>query len=400
MSFASGQPVAWPVPPDWKRPVRESLSWLTDVMQAPTSGVTQHRGLREAPRRSFTFDMVAQGQERRVAEALIADRGGRGDWALPIWPDVQLLGSGVALGAETIPCDPVDRDFVAGGRALLWRSLRQWELVEVADVTEDSLALSGATTQAWPAGTRLYPVRRARLSDGPEETIWTDLSGRRSLTFQIQEACNWPAELPAMTYLGHPVLEHASDAGEDGNVSYARILEGSDNDSALPATFDLAGRGFRTQSHRWRLWGRAERSAFRGLLYGLCGRRVPIWVPSGQQDLRATASIESASTALTVEWAGYTLYGRQQPNRRDLRIVLNDGSAFMRRVTASSESGENEILTLSSALGQAVAPGAIRRIEWMPLCIQASDTVEIEHATDLAGSASASTPFTAVVPDV
>lgn len=400
MSFASGSPVVWPVPPDWRNPVRESLAWLTDVLQAPATGVTQHRSLRQAPRRTFTFDVVAAGQERRVADALIADRGGRSDWALPIWPDVQYLAAPLSSGATTIPCDPAYRDFVGGGRALLWRSLRQWELVTIDEVGEDGLELASATTQAWPAGTRLYPVRRARLADGPEETLWTDLSGRRTLTFLVQEACDWPAQLPATEYLGHPVLEHVSDAGENGSLSYARILTDEDNDVGLPATFDLAGRAFRAQSHRWRLWGAAERAAFRSLLYGLRGRQVPLWVPSGLQDLKATASIGSSSTWLTVEWAGYTLYGRQQPNRRDVRIVLHDGTAFIRRITGSAESGANEVLQLSSALGQTVAPGAIRRIEFLTLCTLASDEVVIEHHADLAGAARASTPFTAVVPDV
>ena len=125
-----------------------------------------------------------------------------------------------------------------------------------------------------------------------------------------------------------------------------------------------------------------------------------MWVPSGLQDLRATAPITAASTALAVEWAGYTLYGRQQPHCRDLRIVLHDGTAFMRRVTDSAVAGDGEVLQLDAPLGQLVQPGAIRRIEWMRLCTLASDQIEIEHHHDLAGMARALTPFTAVLPDV
>jgi hypothetical protein len=399
VTFVLGQQVAWPVPPDWKRPVRETLAWRTDILRAAT-GVTQHRALRLVPRRSFAFEVVAEGQERRVADALVADRGGRGDWALPIWPDVQHLAAALPAESATVPCITAHRDFVAGGRAMLWRSLRQWELVQVEGVLPGGLELATPTQQAWPAGTRLYPVRTARLVDNAEESLWTDLAGRRGLTFAVEEPCDWPPQPPAATYLGHPVLQHASDATEDGRASWSRQMAEADNDTAPPFVADVAGRVFATVDHRWRLWGPAERAAFRGLLYALRGRQTPVWVPSGLQDLRATAPITAASTALAVEWAGYTLYGRQQPHCRDLRIVLHDGTAFMRRVTDSAVAGDGEVLQLDAPLGQLVQPGAIRRIEWMRLCTLASDQIEIEHHHDLAGMARALTPFTAVLPDV
>lgn len=399
MTFAAGQPVPWPVPPDWRRPVRETLAWQTDVLRAAT-GWSQHRALRLAPRRSFTFDVVAEGQERRVADALVADRGGRGSWALPVWPDGQRLASPLATGSTTVPCATMHRDFAAGGRALLWRGLREWELVQVLAVEADALQLAMPTAQAWPTGTRLYPVRAARLADGPEETLWTDLAGRRALTFVVDEPCDWPAQLPGMTYLGHPVLQHASDAGDDGRAGWGRLQAEADNGTGLPAVIDVAGRPFRTQDHRWRLWGAQQRADFRSLLYGLRGRQTPIWVPSGLQDLRAVATIGASSTSLTVEWAGYSQYGRQQAHCRDLRIVLHDGTAYMRRVVGSAQAGAQEVLQLSAALGQAVAPAAIRRIEWMRLCTLAADQIEIEHHADLDGAARALTPFTEVVPDV
>src|SRR5690606_27213080 len=144
----------------------------------------------------------------------------------------------------------------------------EWELVHVDAVTPGGLQLAAPTAQAWPVGTRLYPVRTARLADGPEETLWTDLAGRRSLSFVVEEPCDWPAVLPATTYLGHPVLPHVSDASEDGRASWSRILVEADNETGLPAVADLAGRALRTVAQRWRPWGPAERAALRGLLYG------------------------------------------------------------------------------------------------------------------------------------
>lgn len=399
MTFVSGGPVVWPVPPDWGTSVRESLAWSTDILQASATGSTQHRGLRESPRRGFAFDVVAEGQERRVADALLADRGGRA-WLLPIWPDVQTLPVAVASADEAITCRTAGFDFADGGQALLWRGVNQWRVVAIDSVESEGLALSAAVGGNWAAGTRLYPLRRARLEARSAIVAVTDTLDRPRVSFALSEPCDWPATLPATTYLGHPVLDTWPDFGSDGEVQYDRLLETQDNGTAAPFVADVAGVSLRGWRATWELWGRGQQAAFRGLLYGLHGRRVPIWVPTWQQDLRLAAPMGSATTAMSVEWAGYTLFGRQQPNRRDIAIELGNGTVLYRRITASVEAGSTETLTLSSALGVAITPAQVRRISFLCLCTLASDQIDIEHFTDSDGRARAITPFQAVVPDV
>jgi len=399
MSFAPGGPVIWPVPPDWQRPVRESLAWSTDVLRALTTGGTQHRALRLAPRRSFAFDVLAGGQERRVADALLADRGGR-TWLLPIWPDVQTLGTAVSALDDAIVCRTAGFDFVDGGRALLWRAVNDWQLVEIDEVMVGGLQLVEAVGATWPAGTRLYPLRRARLGSSSSITVVTDNVDRPRLSFEIAEPCYWPGELPATTYLGHPALDLRPDFGDDGEVQYPRQLDTQDNGTSLPFTVDLTGLSFRGWRAAWELWGRSQQDAFRRLLYGLNGRQVPLWVPTWQQDLRLAANLGASATQMTVEWAGYTQFGRQQPNRRDIAIELHGGTVYRRRITSSSEAGSTEQLTLSSALGEGITPGQVRRISYLCLCTLASDQIDIEHHTDSDGRAHAITPWEAVLPDV
>ncbi|WP_428999856.1 hypothetical protein, partial [Stenotrophomonas maltophilia] len=85
------------------------------------------------------------------------------------------------------------------------------------------------------------------------------------------------------------------------------------------------------------LWGRAEHTWFRSLLYTLGGRRTPIWVPSYASDLKPVAAVAGGSTSLSVEWAGYTLFGKGQPNRKDVLIELRDGTKLCRRITNAAE---------------------------------------------------------------
>lgn len=394
MSYATGQPVPWPVPPDWSAGVRERLAWLTEMLPA-RNGVTQKREMRLAPRRDFTFKVVADAQARRVADALLFERGAQ-LWALPIWHDVQLLGTALTAGGDTIACDTAGFDFTVGGSALLWRSVNDFELVTIATIGASSLTLAGTLASSWPRGTRLYPTRKARSIDASEEGAWNDDAGERRITFAIDEPCDWTATLPAATYRAYPVLEHRSDEGADPEASHRREIERVDVGTGSVHYYDFPGESFRRMSHRWLLGSRAEHTEFRELLYGLRGRMAVLWVPSMTADLVLASTLGAASTALSVEWAGYTLYGAQASNRRDLRIELRDGTVYYRRITAAAEAGATETLTLDSALGAEVTPQQVRLISFMTLCEGASDAVEIDHVTDAEGITRASLAFQAV----
>lgn len=399
MSYVLNGPVPWPVPPDWSSGVRESLAWLTDILRANRTGYTQHRSLRLSPRRNFTFDVVADEQSRRVADALLFDRGVK-LWTLPVWPDIQRLASGVSAGATTIPCRTAGFDFVDGGRAMLWRAVNSFEVVTIDAVLSGGLALQAPLQGAWAAGARLYPTRLARAADGAEERAWNDAAGKRSVSFDIAEVCDWPAEFPAGEYQGFPVLEHRPDESSDPTSSYSRQIEVVDEGGGQPSVFDLAGRPFRDASHRWLMDGRAEHTTVRSLLYALAGRLSPIWLPSWSADLKVAGAIAAGSSALTVQWCGYTLFGRQQRNRRDLRIELKNGAVYYRRITASVEAGANETLTLDAPLGVEASPAAVRLVSFMTLSTQASDTIEIDHQTDADGIGVCSLSFLAVTDDL
>lgn len=399
MAFVDGELPIWPVPPDWSKGVSESLAFGTDVMVASASAVSQHRSYRTVPRRAFAFEVLADGQARRTADMLLA--GWSGLWRLPIWPDVQWLPAAIPAGATSIACATAGFDFVDGGSALLYAGVNDWQVVSVATVEADHLALSAPLEAATTPGARLYPLRKARVRGGAEEARYNDEVGRRALSFDIAEPCLWPALTGVAQYLGHDVLDVRPDESSDPEASVDRQLQTVDYDTALPVVHDLPGVGLRAQKSGWKLFGRAQHTWFRSLLYTRCGRLTPVWVPSFAADLKPVAAIPGGGAVLSVEWCGYTLFGLGQANRKDLRIELNDGTAFYRRVTAAVEDGDVENLTLDASLDAAsIAPGRIRAVSFMALCTLASDETEIDHLTDADGIATATTGWQAVVPDV
>ncbi|URX63250.1 hypothetical protein KR767_04055 [Luteibacter anthropi] len=396
--FVYGDVVPWTVPPDWSQPVRETLSWLTDYMSA-RNGARQKRQLRRAPRRTFQFQVLASDAEHRLLDALRFDQGSR-PWALPIWPDGQFLVTTTAPGSLSTTCATSGRDFVAGGRALFWRSIDSWEVVTIAGVGSDKLTFTSPTLDTWGPGCRLYPLRTARIPAAIDATYRTDAATRMTVTMQVDEPCDWPAVAPSAMYRGMPVLESRHDETEDPTGRFDRSIQQVDAQTGTVAYIDLPGRAFRLQSHNWKLHGRTEHSDFRSLMYWLRGRMGTLWVPSFAADLLLASGAAAGDNQLNVEWSGYAVFGRQQSNRRDIRIELLDGTVLYRRITASIEAGTTEILTLDSPLGLSVQRRMVRAINFMTLAEQAADTVALEHITGIEGVAHATTQWAGIRHDL
>lgn len=398
MAFASQGPHVWPITPDWSDGMREQLSWATEILTASATAVTTHRGLWDGPRRRFTFDLFDADREFRLAHMLLAGHGG--PWLLPIWPDQQWITTTVWPESTTVACRTEGFDFVEGGKVLLYADAQRWEVAEVAQILPAGLELAAPVLGEFGRGARLFPLRLAHAEQGARSRFTSARTARVSLAFDIAEPCDWPALDTLPVYRDHPVITSRPNEDEDATATVARELGVVDFGTGLPFVHDLTGVSLRNQSHRWLLSGRAAHSRFRSLLYMLDGARVPVWVPSWQSDLAAAAPIAGGSTSLIVQYAGYSQFGHGRPNRRDLWIELNDGTVYLRRVTAAAHVGDTEALTLDASLdGTAIAPGRIRQISIMSLCTLASDTVQIDHITDQDGVATSSTAWQGVVPN-
>ncbi|PCA83003.1 hypothetical protein, partial [Pseudomonas aeruginosa] len=364
------------------------------------SAVTQRRAMRLAPRREFEANMYAVDRERQLLDMTLFGWGAR-IWALPIWPDIQLLQEPLAAGSLNIPCGTAGLDFRDGGLAMLrGEDAFAYEVVEVKTVTASGLDLVRPVQAAWGTGSRLYPVRTAQLTEQPTLTRLTDTAQSARVSFLVMEPSSWPEVMPATMYRGRPVLEQRPDESEDLTSSYQRLLSTLDNGSAIPRVTDVAGMALPVIGHRWIGMGRAERSAFRSLVYALRGQQKPLWVPTHADDLTLVATVSQLSTALDVRNIGYARFANGRPGRRDIRIELYDGTVYHRRILTSTElDADTERLAIDAALGRLVEPTDVARICFMALCSAATDVVEIEHVTDSEGVATAALTFKGVRDD-
>ena len=377
----------WLLVPDWAEGILERLQWLTDVLQANTQH-EQRRKIRLSPRRTFEAPFLAEGAERSRAELALLNWGAR-RWAMPVWPDVQLLTLAVASGATAISAVTTWRDFRDGGLVLLrGEAAFEYEVAEVLEVTPGYLQLKNPVTRDWPVGTRLYPVRVAELQRQPSIRRLSNRASEIRAEFITREACDWPELPPGTTYKGAPVLLQPIDEGEQLEQTPERSIEVLDNETGAVSITDLARQAFVTPPHRTVMFGAQERGQYRGLLYWLAGRFRAMWVPTYAEDLRLVAESTGLSSTIDVENVGYSIHGTGQISRSHVDILLRSGSHLFREVIAATElSADVERLVLDSALGVAIAPADVVRISFMALCRQTSDQVEIQHETDVEGAA-------------
>lgn len=390
----TGQRVtAWTFTPNWNNGITERLEWMT-LLERGSNGNETSTALREYPRRSWEFQPLVTGVERQRMEAMLYDASSR-TWAVPVWPDKNVLAADLALGVLSIPVDTAGQDFHAGGIAILRSNAATYEAVEVDSVSSGAIKLVRATLNAWPEGTVLYPARTARLDDYPTLNRYTTRLVDSTVRFVAMDASDCDPAWPATTYLGTPVLETRPEWSNNPTTQYMRDVEVIDNDTGVVLMDDVSNLPWPIQSHRWQVYGRADRYALRQLLYAFTGKVNRVWLPTWQDDLFPVA--DASSTLLDVAACGYTAYLHGANGRRDIRVELTDGTVLYRRITASEERSDTvERLQVDTAWPSTIAMDDIRSISFMGLARLDTDAVEILHWNDSEGAAACAVTFAQV----
>ncbi|AXO56160.1 phage tail protein [Klebsiella pneumoniae] len=363
------------------------------MLQSPT-GAEQRISRRLSPRRTFEFTAMLYDTARQRFEHMLW-QGCAGTWAMPVYPDVFALPAAVSSGATALSIPTAGRDFSVGGTVLLKTDESPdatSRMATVAAMTGDVLQLVSPLTDSWPAGSLVYPVRPAVLTEPPSLSRLTDTATSAQVRFRIAEH-NAFSDTPVLTqYRGHPVLETETDWSDSVSASYQPLIRELDNSSGIPYRLDTAGRPFWRQTHNWFTVNRPAQTSLRQLLWYLRGRQRPIWVPSQMLDFSPTSAISGHS--VDVIEAGFTELGIR-PGRRDICILLADGTRLYRRITAVSLVSGVERLVLD---GDAISAEQhqIVSVSLMTLARQDADSVSWEHVTDADGVARVATTFTGV----
>lgn len=143
--------------------------------------------LRQLPRRGFEYGFLIEGRDAQVLDHLLFAWGAR-IYCLPVWTDVSTLAGEAAIGSTALTVqDAANSDYHAGGLAVLWRSNTRHEAVEILSIAGNTLTLKLPLAGSWPAGTRVFPARLARLEGEVAVTRPTDTIAVGRCRFGIED---------------------------------------------------------------------------------------------------------------------------------------------------------------------------------------------------------------------
>lgn len=381
---------------DWTKPVNETLQWLTDIMQS-SSGYEQRRSLRLAPKVTLEADVLLYDNERQYFDFVMTSWSAR-TFALPVWNQQQWLMTTHVAGGLVIYCDTTYRNFKANRLAILrGQNAFDNETIEIESILPDRLILKRPLIKSWRRGTCLSPAVTAQLDSLPQMIKRTDRMMRTHVSLNVTESVDHTTWLPVQSYRGYSVITETPNEKEDLTHTHERLLNVLDNKTGFSLKVDSAKAAFQLYQYAWMTVGRQQQANLKGLFYALKGSQKSIWLPTFSDDLTVKNIITANAQTIDVQWCGYTRFAFNQLGRRDIQIILADGSVLYRRISSASEiDSETERLGLDQLIPNQILPTQIFRISFLTLCRLSNDTVIFEHINDSDGLAKCSVSWRGV----
>jgi hypothetical protein len=339
------------------------------------------------------MNFICERNERTLFD-LAMQTGGSADWLVPLFFDGSVTTGSYTAGAPAIGIDTRYTEFLAGTQVLIYGDAFNYEVHTIQSMSDSTLTFLEVTSKNWPEGTRVYPLRVGRLTDQPSPSKLSSRVSQGTLRFQMTGNNGFAASFGTVdTYSGNPVLLDAGNEASAIDIGWERQILDLDGETGVVWRTDTAGFPSFKQSMSRLVVGKQERAAVRSLLYAMCGQRIPVWIPTFAEDLFMAGS--TLGRTLDVEMCGYSTYGVNVIGRKDIQIELYDGTRYYTAITGSNIlNATTERLNIAvQAFGRTLTPDLVKRISFMNLARQATDSIDILHHTDSNGAAEVKLTF-------
>jgi hypothetical protein len=362
-------------PHDWSDGLKESFSWLSDVLVA-WDRTEQRIELRNRPRHSVQFKWVVSGNERRVAENIIAGRE-RQLLLLPVPQDIQTVATALPPMTDVIPIDTLHRDFVVEGIVAVWDAYNHYELRTIFAVADDFLVLNQPLTEDWQARAFVAPCRYYVATERRKiRRITSDVAALEITADPMDETRRPPRETPEY-YRSDFICPYSASWSEDEEgIDHAWTL--LDNDTGLISVTARSVEPVLSRSASFLIDGREAVDDFFFFLSDLSGRVKPFWLPTLAIDVKIIGEAAVGSLIIVIQQMGYEIFSYENPARMDLEFVARDGTVFRAHITGVVATIEgHEQLTLDTPLPFVISEATVERSAWLELVRLDSDTVDI-----------------------
>ena len=353
----------WTVSPNWDSGVTERLAWLTEVIPSEAD-VEQRRALRRYPRRSLEASFLRKGPARQRIDTFLSGVGRR-KFLVPLWHEQTRTNDILSPGTlvQTFPSGTLAlREFAVGDAVLIGgRDPAVYDVSTVASIVGDTMTLGVPPTRTWPVGSRITPLRVARIADSATVSNITSTIGTAQVRFEFDEPDR--SIVPDWGYCA-PLWRFKVDRSNALDVQYDRNVYVYDVDTGKVEITDPGDTSRVVVKANITLFGRQALRSYRQFLAMARGKALRFWFPSGTHDLEPMGDI--GGVTLDVQPVGFSAWLKvPQEARVMLAFTFSDGrpSVYRKIVDVSQQSGFDR-LTLESSV-PAVERRFIERISYV-----------------------------------
>lgn len=357
-------------------PLQETLSHLTDIMQA-TDGSESRVPMRTAPRVVYTYSFPAKIFDTPELYNLLY-AALRKKFAVPVWQQASRLGVNATVGDTEIKLvlDRAVSDFdyfADGGLALLYVSKDLWQWVEVTgtDAGENSITIATPLARSWSKNNAfIMPMRVGYVVDKASKSV-SGISSKYEMAFDIIDNPDIAGVVPAQ-YDGEDLYLDSGLMPNGGSLVREISAEIDEFDAQLGPVFKrtLWKNSRYAYNTRFVIESPAELVALKERFQRHQGRFRKFWLPTFDMNLRVKAV--SGST-IDIYPGDYGQYGQMH---KTIAFQLLDGNTEIRKVTAvAAVDSETTRLTLSAPVS--FTKENIFYTSYLGLCRLDSDTLEI-----------------------
>ena len=360
------------IPRQSEVPIRETMEFLTDVMES-YNGSEQRLQLRAKARRTLAYSVPLQAAH--LAGAFNTEWGGlRKEWAVPIWTESQYIGT-VLENQNTLVCNTDYYDLRDDSLALLYTGCDEWQMLEIDTVAPGLLNLT-TTTQPMK-GCWLVPVRLGWIGDKIERPI-NGYNGKSNILFEIDDTREYTPDAAVLQYAGDDFYTE-SGLLSGGNVDriIEQRLDENDFDLGIIARRSPWSHARIGTPYRQILQGHEQVFKYKQFLQRRAGRFRRFWLPSFEINMRVINTGEIGNK-LIIRSDSYMEYAQ---NRKHIAIQLMSGDWYPMEIVSAVQTSADAIeLTLPYSLY--VTKEYVARVSYMGLHRLDADRIELNWASN------------------
>lgn len=365
----------WPYHPDWSGGFETTRSFRTDIITS-RSKFEQRRALRDVPRLSARYGTVVQESDLRAANHFFRARQ-NAPTAIPDFSRYALTTGSSSGGTDelTITSPPA---WIAAGQLLVLCSASETELVEVDDVTGDTITLTDNLANAWPSGSVVRPGLFGLLDGQITAARFRRGAAKFSVLLSVYPGAEPPEDegTAAATFNGYEVFPQIEpDWSGSPSLDHIWPVEQVDYGIGRTAQFRPIDRAADITEAQFNV-GAADARTIEQAFLRMKGRRGAFYRPSTEKDFDLAAPALSGSSAFLASGPdlaadfGSVDYGA---NPIAIEVVLTSGTRLRKLITGITASTGNSLVAVGGAWGTALSTANVARISWMPLVRFTSD---------------------------